>query len=167
MVKRTAALAAVLVSGTITAAAQGRSQEDVLEQLRTRWIASSEYTVALAEQMSADKYLFRPTPEQMTFGEQLIHIADQNEMILRETWRLPPPEKRAVGRAKADIVAPVREIGAFGLTLLQKAGPSPSLSNIASVLNGMMLALDHTTHHRGQLVVYLRLNGMTPPEYRR
>jgi uncharacterized damage-inducible protein DinB len=28
------------------------------------------------------------------------------------------------------------------------------------------LILDHATHHRGQAVVYLRLNGIKPPEYR-
>jgi uncharacterized damage-inducible protein DinB len=25
---------------------------------------------------------------------------------------------------------------------------------------------DHITHHRGQIVVYLRLNGIKPPQYR-
>jgi uncharacterized damage-inducible protein DinB len=24
---------------------------------------------------------------------------------------------------------------------------------------------DHHTHHRGQIIVYLRLNGLKPPKY--
>ncbi len=30
----------------------------------------------------------------------------------------------------------------------------------------MLLLTDHVTHHRGQLVVYLRLKGVEPPAYR-
>lgn len=167
MVKRTTVLATVLVCGTIDAAAQGIPQAAVLEQLRARWNASSEYTLAVADQMPAEKYLFRPTPEQMTFGEQLLHIAEQNELILREIWRLAPAEQKAAGHAKADVVARLKETAAFGLSLLQKESTAQPSTDAASVLNGIMLALDHTTHHRGQVVVYLRLNGMTPPEYRR
>jgi uncharacterized damage-inducible protein DinB len=28
-----------------------------------------------------------------------------------------------------------------------------------------MLLADHITHHRGQMLVYLRLNGLVPPRY--
>lgn len=27
------------------------------------------------------------------------------------------------------------------------------------------LLADHITHHRGQMLVYLRINGLTPPRY--
>jgi uncharacterized damage-inducible protein DinB len=167
MMKRTSALAVALVCGTATAVAQGLAQADVLQQLRARWVASSEYTLAVAEHMPGDRYLFRPTPEQMTFGEQLLHIAEQNEMILREIWRLGPPGKKAAGHDKAYVVARLKETAALGLDLLAQQGKTSSSPELAAVLNGMMLALDHTTHHRGQAVVYLRLNGVTPPEYRR
>ena len=30
----------------------------------------------------------------------------------------------------------------------------------------LLLMTDHVTHHRGQLVVYLRLNNVVPPSYR-
>ena len=29
----------------------------------------------------------------------------------------------------------------------------------------LMLMADHVTHHRGQMLVYLRLKGITPPKY--
>ena len=28
-----------------------------------------------------------------------------------------------------------------------------------------LLLTDHITHHRGQMLVYMRLNGLTPPRY--
>lgn len=34
-----------------------------------------------------------------------------------------------------------------------------------SKLQFINLLNDHQTHHRGQMMVYLRLNGIQPPEY--
>ena len=34
-----------------------------------------------------------------------------------------------------------------------------------SGLEAVMLAMDHTTHHRGQCIVYLRVKNIAPPEY--
>jgi uncharacterized damage-inducible protein DinB len=38
------------------------------------------------------------------------------------------------------------------------AGPMNNMQ-IINLIN------DHQTHHRGQMMVYLRLNGLTPPKY--
>jgi uncharacterized damage-inducible protein DinB len=32
-------------------------------------------------------------------------------------------------------------------------------------VQGFHATIDHITHHRGQAVIYLRSNGITPPEY--
>jgi uncharacterized damage-inducible protein DinB len=159
-------LFAFLVLETVTATGQGSPEAQVVRQLEARWLASSEYTLAVAEQMPADKYVFRPTPEQMTFGQQLHHISQQNRMIFREIQGLAAGETQPVALGKPDVVLHLKETTALGLKLLQQRTSSAS-ADVAELLNGMMLALDHTTHHRGQAVVYLRLNGMTPPDYRR
>jgi uncharacterized damage-inducible protein DinB len=162
----TTGLVAFLLLAAVSAADQGGPQEEVVRQLQARWIASGEYTLAVAEQMPADKYVFRPTLEQMTFAEQMLHIAEQNRLILHEMLGVGPPDKSAIAPAKTDVIRRLKETTGLGLKLLQDH-KSNSPAGIASLLNGMMLALDHTTHHRGQAIVYLRLNGLTPPEYRR
>lgn len=163
---RTTGLVPLILIATIGGAGQDPPREEVIQQLRSRWVASSEYTLAVAEQMPADKYSFRPTPEQMTFGEQLLHISEQNRLILRETQGLGPSERKPVEAAKTNVLAHLKETTALGVKLLQERMP-PSTADVAGLLNGLMLALDHTTHHRGQVIVYLRLNGITPTEYRR
>jgi uncharacterized damage-inducible protein DinB len=30
----------------------------------------------------------------------------------------------------------------------------------------LLFCAEHIAHHRGQIVVYLRLNGITPPQYK-
>jgi len=32
-------------------------------------------------------------------------------------------------------------------------------------LEGVLLAMDHTAHHRGQCIVYLRVRNIAPPQY--
>src|SRR5260370_16257065 len=48
------------------------TKKDVLVK---HWKASGELTVAVANAMPADGYSFRPTPEEMSFGELMAHIA--------------------------------------------------------------------------------------------
>ncbi len=158
----------VMLSMCLTATSE--SQEAVLpararivQQLEARWNASSEYTLAIAEQMPADGYAFRPTAEQMTFGEQLLHISQQNRSIFSEMSGQTAPPAARTSPAKIDVVAHLRETHALGVRTLRQR----TSGNIDDLLDGMMLALDHTTHHRGQAVVYLRLRGITPSEYRR
>src|ERR1017187_4895456 len=42
------------------------------------WKTSKKYVLALAEQMPADGYAFKPNPAEMSFGEQMAHIAGTN-----------------------------------------------------------------------------------------
>src|SRR5882757_3327905 len=60
-----------LLAMTIPASGQ-TTQKDVLVK---HWKASGELTVAVANAMPADGYSFRPTPEEMSFGELMAHIA--------------------------------------------------------------------------------------------
>src|SRR6266436_9705002 len=42
------------------------------------WQVAKEFTVAVAEAMPAEGYDFKPNPEEMSFGQLMIHIADEN-----------------------------------------------------------------------------------------
>jgi hypothetical protein len=158
-----AALTALLLLGFLGAPAEGQTPSAPGEFLRARWLASSAYTRAIAEQMPAAAYEFRPTREQMTFGEQLLHIAEQDVSIFREMgaqieFARPSP-------VKDEVLRTLDKVKEDGVKLLARLAANPD--GTVDTLNGLLLALDHTTHHRGQLVVYLRLKGIVPAEYRR
>ena len=158
-----AVITALLLLGLPSAPASGQTPRDVSEFLRARWLASAAYTRAIAEQMPAADYQFRSSPEQMTFGEQLLHIAEQDVSIFREMgaqieFAKPSP-------VKGELLRTLDKVKEDGLQLLARLAADPHGS--LDTLNGLLLALDHTTHHRGQLVVYLRLKGIVPAEYRR
>jgi hypothetical protein len=42
------------------------------------WQISKEFTLAVAEAMPAEGYDFKPTAEEMSFGQLMVHIAAQN-----------------------------------------------------------------------------------------
>jgi hypothetical protein len=153
----------VLVGGVATA--QGRPTQSMIALLESRWASSCEYTRAIAEQMPEGKYDFRPVREEMTFVEQVSHIAHQNRLILSEIARKNPPNGLAVATSKEGALLRLDQVRDFGFEVLRNVGANAQ--NQEDVLNGFMLALDHSTHHRGQLVVYLRVNGITPAAYRR
>src|SRR6476661_9587601 len=56
------------------------------------WQVSKEFTLAVAEAMPAAGYDFKPKPEEMTFGQLMVHIAAQNsDSCADATGTKPPP----------------------------------------------------------------------------
>ena len=43
-------------------------------QLTDHWKTSKKYVIALAEQMPAEDYSFKPNADEMSFGQQMAHI---------------------------------------------------------------------------------------------
>src|ERR1017187_6932439 len=64
---------AVLVAAPIFA-----QDDPLLAKLATHWKTSKTFTLAVADQMPAADWSFKPNPAQMSFGEQMAHIADAN-----------------------------------------------------------------------------------------
>jgi hypothetical protein len=50
-------------------------KDNFLKEYLERWEHSRAYLIAVAEAMPDSSYNFKPTPVEMTFAEQLMHIA--------------------------------------------------------------------------------------------
>jgi len=138
-----------------------------------KWENSKNYLIAMAEAMPEAHYDFKPTERQMSFKEQLIHIKGNmdwlsntyfTEIEFKRTKEALPETKEATillitaafdAAAKIIENAPEAELAE---TVSFFAGPKSKLQ----ILN---LLQDHVTHHRGQLIVYLNLNDVTPPSF--
>ena len=156
-------LAVFLSFAALSLAAEAGSH---LKGMQARWATSKKYTLAMAELMPAEHYGFKPVPEQM------LHIAESNLHFFGAISGTKPPAPGPVNKGKATVLKALADSFDYsarvldGLTETQLAkvvdlGEGPQ----GSAADGIMLALDHTTHHRGQTVVYLRLKGITPAEY--
>ncbi len=131
------------------------------EYLLTTLENSRNYTLAVAEAMPEKKYGFKPTPEVWTFLEQLHHIAygigwwEENYIKGNKIDWAPTPVKKT----KEEVITYLNAAYDTLKTTINKAKMSDDL------VKGFNTTSDHITHHRGQLVVYLRFNDITAPDY--
>jgi hypothetical protein len=121
--------------------------------------------VNLAEAMPAEKYGFKPTNGEFkdvrTFGEQVKHVACANFAFFSEIEKKEPPAGCATGGpSAADYAQRVLRTMTSANALEPAGGPYGGESTRLGLTT---LAVWHVSDHYGQLVVYLRMNGIVPP----
>lgn len=169
-------LAAVGIAGLLvswpstcqTTQAEAPTKDVVLTHLKT----SREFTLAIARQMPTTEYSFRLTPQQMTFAEQMVHLASDMDVFLAPLVAPTPDLVRPVSMEKQHVLAYLE--AAFDRAI--KSGGSLDPRQMTRVYRttdgpktglGILLGLlDHNTHHRASASMYLRAKGITPAAYR-
>jgi hypothetical protein len=133
---------------------------------------------AAAEAMPADKYGFKPTPQQMSFGELVHHVAGSNRFLCSAIAGVPAPAMRegdsGATASKDSLVADLKASFAFCDSALAKVDDSKLGESVpffggrqaSRALALIDLAMDWADHY-GQQAMYLRLNGILPPTARR
>jgi uncharacterized damage-inducible protein DinB len=135
--------------------------------------------VAAAEAMPADKYDFVPTSGEFkgvrTFGQQLTHIAEAQYFFFENFGAKPTFDVKSLRKltGKDEIVKALKDSFAFA----QQAAETMTASNAFEEIPAKdgtntrasitAFSLAHTNDHYGQMVVYLRLNGIVPPASRK
>ena len=148
-----------------------------------QWLTMIERSfVSLADAMPEEKYGFKPTggafEDARTFGEQVKHVACGNFAFFNEIEKKTPPEHCETGgpnpaRTKAEMVDYLRESFAYAGGVLKTMTAANALEPAGGPYGGQStrlglttLAVWHASDHYGQLVIYLRLNGIVPPASR-
>ena len=158
--------------------AEGEWQNKFARQWRDdfakHWRNTKKYLLAFVDAMPADGFNFKPTPEQMTFGEQVVHLCHSNTAYIstfghKLSLARPDPSSKAAVRGYvietfdrfSEVLAGLTEkdVNRRDLSLGSKG-------NLHTAPDIMLRAYMHTAQHRGQLAVYLRLKGITPPGWR-
>lgn len=106
-------------------AAQGGSSPGA-DALRTNEQRMGQNLVAAAEEMPADKYGYKPTPAQMSFGRVVVHLAEGNDYLCGTIAGVKAPERTKVDStdSKDMLVARLRETFQFCDTALAKVDDS-------------------------------------------
>ncbi|HTZ47654.1 MAG TPA: DinB family protein [Verrucomicrobiae bacterium] len=129
-------------------------------------------TVAAVEAMPADKFNFRPTPDQMTFGHLVAHMIESNYLFCSKAAGTVAPKTDGVTDSdpKEKLVAALQGSFAFcseSLGKLEdaKLGESTEGFGGKTVTRGwfgLVLASSWADHY-AEAAMYLRLNGVAPP----
>ena len=169
--KRLLPVAAFIICSLPPAAlAQGGAPvADAFRELASR---EARNLVAAAEVMPADKYGYKPTPAQMSFGDVIGHLAGGNDYFCSTLAGIAAPKRPELGKeaGKDKLVARLKETFQFCDTALAKLDDSKldakvpffgqkEISRAAMIL----AATEDWGDHYSQLANYLRLNNLLPP----
>jgi uncharacterized damage-inducible protein DinB len=177
-VKRVILLTAACLTCAGSAGAQARV--DPMAATVAQWFTMIEKSfVSLANAMPADRWSFAPKDGQFTgvrtFAEQVKHVACANYAFFNEVEHKQPPANCEGGgpspaRTKDELMRYLSESFAYAGQVMRRLTPANALDAVEGPYGGKTtrlgistLAVWHATDHYGQLVVYLRMNGIVPP----
>jgi uncharacterized damage-inducible protein DinB len=154
---------AIIAFLAFTVADNEESTERVsYEYLDQQLTNAKTFTLEVLEGMPADDYSFKPVEDVRSFGAQAFHIAYSLEWFNAQLKGQPiawaPGDENRMN--KEELVVYTTEQFDAMIEIINGAEESGAFTA------GILGALSHNSHHRGQMVAYYRSNGMTPPAYR-
>ena len=171
----TASLLAALVLPAVT-----RAQDQPLGPIATALKQSlGRYSTNMpgaADLMPAEKYVFKPTPEQMSFGQIIAHEAESNETLcgaIAGGAQTPSESPAGATAPKDQLVARLKKSFEYCGTVIAGLKES-ALADSVPFFGGrkatraravIVLAMDWADHY-AQAAMYLRANGILPPSAR-
>ncbi|HWY55219.1 MAG TPA: DinB family protein [Terriglobales bacterium] len=180
-----AAVLLLAVSGFVLAQDAKPVEHRTIAQVLDRGIGGVEKEfVSAADAMPEDKYSFAPTNGEFkgvrTFAEQVKHVAAVNYMVGASILEEKPPVELGGEngpdsmKTKADIVKFIKDsftyvhkaVGAVNDGNLLSPIKSPFGEGTTTRLGMSTLIVGHCFDHYGQMVEYLRMNGIVPPASR-
>ncbi len=160
----------LLLSATAVLAQDKNPVTSVAKEILPR---QQKNLVAAVEEMPADKFGYKPTAQQMTFGHLVLHIVDSNNYLCSKIGdvpevKTPVPLKESDGKDK--LVTALKASFEFCSTALGKVDDS-KLGDELELFGGrkgprafaLITLTNDWADHYSSAAMYLRLNGLLPP----
>ena len=138
-----------------------------------RWASSERYTLEVLDKMPDSGIQFKVDSSSMSFGEQIAHIGKTITMLSKNFLKGTSfdaqidPANASKEQLKTYIIACYR----YSVETITQLS-SEDLTEIIPVMGTdvnrrqvLALMMDHTSHHRGSAIVYLRVHGIEPPAF--
>ena len=167
----------VVMSGGLSMVLAVGAAAQVPAGVKADWERSKKNVIAYARAMPDSATGFRPTRGVRTFAEQFDHIVASNQDIAAITLK-GLKGAPAMGDSakylhnKAALVAYLTASYDYVLAALSQAKPADLSRSVPvwglpsqPVSRWLEMALEHSVWTLGQVVPYLRLNGVKPPDY--
>jgi uncharacterized damage-inducible protein DinB len=134
---------------------------------------NQQQITSLGETFTEDQYGWRPAEGVRSVGEVLLHVAGTNYYITSKLGFAPPEDVDLMGiekiTGKENILAILKKSFDFVQAHFSEINSADFSKEIdlgfmkMDELSSMLLILDHSGEHKGQLIAYARSNGITPP----
>ena len=143
----------------------------VLTTLRTLLPTRQKNTLAAIDAMPADKFAYKPTPDQMSFAHLVMHIAESNNGLCAKIADVPAPKVEELKETdpKDKLLAAARASFDFCTSSLANVDDSKLGDNVdfgriqGPRALGVFFLSGGLADHYGAAAMYLRLNGILPP----
>ena len=165
-----------------SATKQAAKSDDIPKSIAESVSGTLQFTegnfLGIAEAMPEDKYSFIPTTgkfdDARSFGEQVKHVACAQFAFFYEFEGKKPPDDcekggHAPAKTKAELIKYLKDSFDYGNGVLATLTATNALDRVEGRYAGpntklgiSVVAVWHITDHYGQLVEYLRLNGIVP-----
>lgn len=173
--KRLIWMAMICLVAPVAARSQGPVPNPASAAVRRTLDRYSKNLVATAKEMPVEKYGYHPTPENMTFGKTIAHIAEVNNFACSKVAETAAPEvPKLAENEKEKLVEALTASMDFCTQAFAKLTDA-SLGDQVPWFGGRQVsrisaALEVTNDlvdHYSSLALYLRLNGLLPPTAQR
>jgi hypothetical protein len=139
--------------------------------LRTTLAGRQKNILAAIDAMPADKFAYKPTPDQMNFGHLVVHIIESNNGLCAKVADVPAPkvDEPKETDPKDKLLAAARASFDFCSTALanvddSKLGDDVDFGRVQGPrAMGVFFLVGGWADHYGAAAMYLRLNGILPP----
>jgi uncharacterized damage-inducible protein DinB len=144
----------------------------VVKELVATWQRAATEIIDVAEAMPEEKYGYKPMPEVATFRDQLVHLAGIAQRFV-DTAKGTKSEAghhagtmtkaEVIGLLKQNLMAGQEMLGSLTDAQLLDPVKFPFGNRTVTRFTFWLGPLYQVRNHHGQLVVYLRMNGIVPP----
>jgi uncharacterized damage-inducible protein DinB len=152
--------------------AQG-SKSPVMDAVRQSLAGQQKDIEAAVDEMPADKYGSRPTPDQMTFGHLVLHIAEANSLLCSRVGDVEEPKQGAEPKetdSKDKLVSTLKDSFTFCNKALASVDDS-KLGGEVKIFGGRtvtkaraaIILTSSWADHYAMAAQYLRSAGLLPP----
>ena len=140
-----------------------KEEDAVTAMLVARWEATGAKIATLAEAFPEAKFEWRPVDGVRSFSDVLRHVAFWNQYVA-DTARGKKAEEQANELPKARYATKAKAIEALRRSHTEAAAALKELGGLdAKTAEMVVMFVEHTSEHYGQLAAYARMMDVVPP----
>src|SRR5512137_2461369 len=141
------------------------------KELAATFQRASTEILDVAEVMPAEKYGYKPTPEVSSFGDQLVHVAGVTQRFIDTAKGTKTEAAHHGAMTKPEVIALLKKTFQSAEEMITPLTDAQLLEPVKFPFGDRTVTratfwqgpLFQIRNHYGQLVVYLRMNGIVPP----
>ena len=141
------------------------------KELATTFQRAATEILDVAEAMPAEKYGYKPTADVSSFGDQLVHVAGITQRFIDVTKGTKTEAAHHGTMAKPEVIALLKQTFQSAHEIITPLTDAQLLEPVKFPFGDRTVTratfwqgpLFQIRNHYGQLIVYLRMNGVVPP----